>query len=305
MNRVTGRKLRSTGRRGSHLDGVLQGVTMEIWCGNISERRVYSKEESVERLLSPGKPSSEPQIDIRAAAIELGFVSDDREYNQRLRDVAIALVKRQLESMCTPESDLLQMVESLDDLNVAINLLEERLYEWSLFYGMRCRGEELARALSEREGIGVVARSLLELIRARKDMEGLLESRAKELAPNLSSILGPVLAARLISRAGGLERLARLPASTMQVIGAERALFRHLRGKAPSPKHGLIFRHPLIQSSPKRLRGRIARALAAKLAIAARIDLYSGTLDQKLAESLNERVLQIRNKATKGRKEDK
>ncbi|ABK14620.1 rRNA biogenesis protein Nop56/Nop58 [Methanothrix thermoacetophila PT] len=280
-------------------------VIMEIWCGSISERRAYSKEESLERLLSPEKASPEPQIDIRAAAIELGFAADDVDYNRRLRDVAISLVKRQLERMCTPQSDLLQMVESLDDLNVAINLIEERLYEWSLFYGMRCRGEELARALSGREGIGLVARSLLELTRAREDLEELLETRARELAPNLSAILGPVLAARLISRAGGLEKLAMLPASTIQVIGAERSLFRHLRGKAPSPKHGIIFRHPLIQSSPKRLRGRIARALAAKLAIAARIDLYSGTLDPGIAQALNERVSQIRNRATQSRREDK
>ncbi|MCX8207580.1 MAG: ATP-binding protein [Methanothrix sp.] len=278
---------------------------MEIWCGSISERRSYTREESVERLLSPERSSSEPQIDIRAAAIELGFACDDRDYNQRLRDVAIALVKRQLESMCSPQSELLQVIESLDDLNVAINLLEERLYEWSLLYGIRCRGEELARALSERQGIGIVAKSLLELIRAREELEGLLQARTRDIAPNLSSILGPVLAARLISRAGGLERLSRLPASTIQVIGAERALFRHLRGKAPSPKHGLIFRHPLIQSSPKRLRGRIARALAAKLAIAARIDLYSGNLDPALAEALNERVRQIKDRAVKSRREDK
>jgi nucleolar protein 56 len=278
---------------------------MEIWCGSISEKRAYSKEESLERLLSPERASAEPQIDIRSAAIELGFASDDVEYNQRLRDVAISLVKKQLECMCTPQSEILQMVESLDDLNVAINLLEERLYEWSLFYGTRSRGEELARAVAGREGIGTMARSLLELIRAREDLEALLDTRTRELAPNLSSILGPVLAARLISRAGGLERLAMLPASTIQVIGAERALFRHLRGKAPSPKYGLIFRHPLIQSSPKRLRGRIARALAAKLAIAARIDLYSGALDPRLAEVLNERVNQIRNRAMQSRREDK
>ncbi|HOK58558.1 MAG TPA: ATP-binding protein [Methanothrix sp.] len=286
----------------------LQGeedLTMEIWCGNISERRAYNKEESLERLLSHERASSEPQIDIRAAAIELGFASDGIDYNHRLRDVAIALVKRQLECMCTPHSDLLQMVESLDDLNVAINLLEERLYEWSLFYGMRCRGEELARSLSEREGIDLVARPLLELIRAREDLEELLETKARELAPNLSAILGPVLAARLISRAGGLDRLARLPASTIQVIGAERALFRHLRGRAPSPKHGIIFRHPLIQSSPKRLRGRIARTLAAKLAIAARIDFHSGTLDPRIEEALNARVSQIRDRAVQGRREDK
>ncbi len=267
---------------------------MDLWYGNTAERRSYSKEESIERLISPERPPAEPQIDIRGIAKELGLFRDDREYDQRLRDVAIELVKRQLENLRDPESDLLQLVEALDDLNVAINQIEERLYEWSLLYGMRSRGEELATALLDRDGICIMARSFMDLIDARKKMEALLESKASEVAPNLSSILGPILAARLISRAGGLERLARLPASTIQVIGAERALFKHLKGRAPSPKHGIIFRHPLIHSSPKKVRGKVARALASKIAIAARVDFYSGSLIPSLDSTLKERLNQIR-----------
>src|SRR5208283_3772568 len=80
-------------------------------------------------------------------------------------------------------------------------------------------------------------------------------------APNVSALLGPLLAARMLAQAGGLDRLARLPASTIQVLGAEKAFFEHLRGRAPPPKHGLLFLHPSIQGAPRRLRGKLARAL--------------------------------------------
>jgi nucleolar protein 56 len=80
--------------------------------------------------------------------------------------------------------------------------------------------------------------------------------------------------ARIISKAGSLARLATLPASTIQILGAEKALFRALKTGARPPKHGLLFQHPLIHSAPKWQRGKIARAVASKVAIAARIDYY-------------------------------
>jgi nucleolar protein 56 len=85
-----------------------------------------------------------------------------------------------------------------------------------------------------------------------------------------------VLGARLIARAGSLEKLATMPASSIQVMGAGEALFKHLKAGTPSPKHGLIFKHPLISGAPKKARGRIARMLAGKAAIAARVDYFSG-----------------------------
>jgi nucleolar protein 56 len=75
---------------------------------------------------------------------------------------------------------------------------------------------------------------------------------------------------------GSLSRLAFLPASAVQVLGAEKALFKHLRNKnIPSPKHGIIFQHARISSSPKSVRGKIARALANKLSLAAKADAFS------------------------------
>lgn len=97
--------------------------------------------------------------------------------------------------------------------------------------------------------------------------------------------------------AGGLERLARLPASTIQVLGAEKALFRFLKTGRGSPKHGVIFQHPLIHTAPKWQRGKIARALATKISIAARIDYFSKEdRGAQLREALEKRVEEIRRK---------
>jgi nucleolar protein 56 len=85
-----------------------------------------------------------------------------------------------------------------------------------------------------------------------------------------------------------------MPSSAIQVMGAEKSLFKHLKGDAPSPKHGLIYRHPSIIGAPKRLRGRIARALAGKLAIASRLDCYEAGLSTYLKESFDIRLAEIR-----------
>ena len=116
-----------------------------------------------------------------------------------------------------------------------------------------------------------------------------------EVAPNLKELIGPVLGARLISLAGGLERLAKLPASTIQLLGAEKALFRALRTGSKPPKHGIIFQHPEIHRSPRWQRGKIARALAGKIAIAARVDYFTGEyIADELKEDLKKRIKEIK-----------
>ncbi|MHC1627361.1 MAG: C/D box methylation guide ribonucleoprotein complex aNOP56 subunit [Candidatus Nezhaarchaeales archaeon] len=116
-----------------------------------------------------------------------------------------------------------------------------------------------------------------------------------EVAPNLKELIGPVLGARLISLAGGLERLAKLPASTIQLLGAEKALFRALRTGGKPPKHGIIFQHPEIHRSPRWQRGKIARALAGKIAIAARVDYFTGEyIADELKEDLKKRIKEIK-----------
>jgi nucleolar protein 56 len=118
-----------------------------------------------------------------------------------------------------------------------------------------------------------------------------------EVAPNVKAIVGSLLGARLIALTGGLANLARMPASTIQVLGAEKALFRSLKTGTRPPKHGIIFQHTLIHEAKRWQRGKMARAIAGKLAIAARTDAYSSKyLGDGLKASLDRRVTEIQEK---------
>ena len=156
----------------------------------------------------------------------------------------------------------------------------------------------------DEEQVKQVARQGLRLIEMRREQERYIRELMEAEAPNLSAIAGPILGAKLISMAGGLEKLAKLPASTIQVLGAEKALFRFFRTGRGAPKHGVIFQHPYVHGSPRWQRGKIARLLAAKIAIAARIDYFSREdRSAELRKALEERLAEIRRKyAQKPRK---
>src|SRR5437899_5528460 len=135
----------------------------------------------------------------------------------------------------------------------------------------------------------------------RKAIEAYVERSARELAPNVSAIAGPILAARLVSLAGGVEDLARAPSGTVQLLGAERALFRHLRTGSRPPKHGVLFQHPWVHGAPPWQRGAIARAFAAKISLAARADAYTKrTIGPELLKDLERTIEEIqRRRASK------
>jgi len=137
----------------------------------------------------------------------------------------------------------------------------------------------------------------LELAKFREKAETYVDEVMKQAAPNTTTMLGPLLTARLMSIAGGLENLAKMPASTMQVLGAEKALFRSLKTGARPPKHGVIFQYASIHQSPRWQRGKIARALSGKLAIAVRVDAFGGDyMGDKLAKDLEKKISEIQEK---------
>ncbi len=143
--------------------------------------------------------------------------------------------------------------------------------------------------------IKTLAGIIIDLYKLRRTLEDYIEAVMKEVAPNITALVGPKLGARLLSLAGGLEELAKLPASTIQVLGAEKALFRALRTGGKPPKHGVIFQYPAIHRSPRWQRGKIARALAAKLAIAAKVDYFTGRfIGDRLKEELEKRIEEIK-----------
>jgi len=145
--------------------------------------------------------------------------------------------------------------------------------------------------------IQAMCRNTLELYDARQSLEKYADMVMEEVAPNTRTLVGSLLGARLIALVGGLNNLAKLPASTVQVLGAEKALFRSLRTGARPPKHGIIFQHSLIHEAKRWQRGKVARALAGKLAIAARIDAFSGKyVGDKLEAGLEKRIGEIEEK---------
>jgi nucleolar protein 56 len=136
---------------------------------------------------------------------------------------------------------------------------------------------------------------MLDLYKFRENSERYVEDVMKQVAPNMTAVVGASLSARLISIAGSLENLAKMPASTLQVLGAEKALFRSLKTGARPPKHGVIFQHTAIHQSPRWQRGKIARALAGKLSIAARIDSFGGEfLGERLKSDVDKKVEEIK-----------
>ena len=113
---------------------------------------------------------------------------------------------------------------------------------------------------------------ILELTDSRASLSEYLKNRMQALAPNLTAVVGELVGARLISHAGSLVNLAKCPASTVQILGAEKALFKAIKTRHNTPKYGIIYQAQLVSSSQSKFKGKISRALAAKCSLCVRCD---------------------------------
>ncbi|MBO4357299.1 MAG: ribosomal biogenesis protein [Candidatus Methanomethylophilaceae archaeon] len=242
-----------------------------------------------------------------------------------MHDVMMGLGKLRTSEPVPRDKNLVQAIRNLDDQIATINLFNERLHEW---YGMHFPeladyakdskyADLIARygdreAIIEELGIDIqsigsdfndndmravmdLADTLYRLYDDEERTEAYIQEIVEETCPNMCAIVGGPLAARLISLSGGLERLASLPSSTVQLLGAEKAMFRHLKSGKRPPKHGVIYQHPEVHKAPYWQRGNIARALAGKILIAAKVDQYKGEFcGDKLNEGFMARVEDIK-----------
>lgn len=144
--------------------------------------------------------------------------------------------------------------------------------------------------------VAAVARRWVKLYETREQVEGYIEDLMRQAAPNLSAVVSPLVGARLIAIAGGLRRLASLPASSIQILGAQKAIFLHLTRGTKPPKHGVLFQAKEVRTAPKKLRGKIARILASKIAIAARVDAFGGGrfIGDRLRAEVDRRLAELR-----------
>lgn len=242
-----------------------------------------------------------------------------------MHEVMLNLGKLRTSEPIARDKNLVQAIRYLDDLIEVSNLLNERLHEW---YGMHfpeladlAKDEKYALLIAkhgDREGIleelnldiqsmgsdfdpediravQNLGDTLCRIYEDRQDTEEYITELVEQLCPNMCAILGGPLSARLISLSGGLERLASLPSSTLQLLGAEKAMFRHLRSGKNPPKHGVIYQYPDLRKAPYWQRGNIARALAGKVLIAAKVDQYHGEFcGDRLNEEIKARIADIK-----------
>ena len=271
------------------------------WYGNSGS---YSTDvsEASERVRKNTDSSPKHLCDWKELA-DAGLISSRQEYIASVRAVAQAMAEAGIaETLSEKDTDLLQMVRMLDELDEVINLLTERLTEWyqsttpdsSRKYN-RSASKKFIQTVAKSKNISMrqVAREILSLTNLRTQLMKDVSRKADEVIPNMSALVGGLVAARLVSRAGGLTLISRMAASSIQVLGAESALFSHIRSGSPSPKHGLIFQHRRVHNAPRDVRGRLARVLASKLAIAARLDAYRGELDEAFLADANEKIDKI------------
>lgn len=182
------------------------------------------------------------------------------------------------------------------DLNMLENLgIESKRAEMVLVAVERSKGGDILE-----ENLSIIKKLANEVImqtELRRILAHQIEEMMEKIAPNLKDILTATVGARLMAKAGSLQKLSIMPSSTIQIIGAEKALFRSLKTGAPPPKHGILFQHPILHSAPKWQRGKMARAIASKVAIAVRIDLFrNGEKDLYISEQLNKRIAEIQEK---------
>ena len=134
------------------------------------------------------------------------------------------------------------------------------------------------------------AERIVSLVQFREKLAAYMRSKMESVAPNLSALIGETVAARLISHAGSLTNLAKCPASTVQILGAEKALFRALKTRGNTPKYGLIFHSSFIGRAAAKNKGRISRYLANKCAMASRIDSFGDSRSSVFGERMKEQV---------------
>lgn len=143
---------------------------------------------------------------------------------------------------------------------------------------------------TDMENVMMFAKRTAELTAYRKQLGNYLVAKMGTVAPNLAALIGETVGARLISHAGSLANLAKYPASTVQILGAEKALFRALKTKGNTPKYGLIYHSSFIGRAGQKNKGRISRFLANKTSIASRIDNFSQAPTRKFGEALRAQV---------------
>ena len=277
-----------------------------------------NKDEFIQKLKHKHKNLKEPdKKELKKILINFRdsrFFSDFYSKNLQLTKLAV-------KNSVNEDNLIIQSIKSIDELDKAINLLAKRLREWYDLYNpefsrsvenhekfteeiLESQKGELLKKINvkmedsfgadfEQENLAPIrnlTHQIYDLYQLRKNQLGYISKLMDEYCQNIKAICDVMIAAKLLEHAGSLKRLSEMPASTIQILGAEKALFRHMKTGARSPKHGVIVSHSLIAKAPMSMHGKVARSLADKISIAAKVDYFKGQfIGDKLRKDLEEK----------------
>ncbi len=271
--------------------------------------------------------NSEQTIELEQESLRkiLGQLKN-KKYFKDFRKNNILLTKQKIMGSVSGDILITQAIANIDEIDKAANILAKRLREWYSYYLpefsrtiqshekfaeliIKKTKDQLLKEIDVRkeESMGsefskhdlrpimALAERLENLYQLKAEQKDYLESIMKKICPNLLEVAGALIGAKLIEHAGSLKHLTEIPASTIQLLGAEKALFRHMKTGARPPKYGLIFAHPLVAQAKKAEQGKVARGLADKISIAIKVDHFKGEfVGTQLREQLEKKFKKIK-----------
>jgi|FLOH01.1.fsa_nt_gi nucleolar protein 56 len=237
-----------------------------------------------------------------------------------IREQSIRITKDKIRESVNEDDYIIKAINNIEELAKQTNSLTKRMRDWYNLYL-----PEFSKLASDNEGfvnqaiekdrnqlmkemkldlsmgkdletehlepILQLGNTIKEMFQLREKLKKYLDKIVESHCKNMYTITGYLLGAKLIESAGSLKRLAMMPASTIQMLGAEKALFRHLKTGAKPPKHGIILQHPLVSGSKRQDRGKSARMFADKISLAAKTDYFKGEfIGDKLKEELEAKL---------------
>jgi len=265
-------------------------------------------------LLDKGMKKADPREEKKALAL-----ISEKKYFDLLREKLIVLTKENISRSVSYDNLIIQGINNIDEMHKITNVLTKRLREWFGYYLpevvhsiddneafveiiLKNDKDQLHKKYNIIKSMGGefskddfnimmnVAERIKSLYVLREDIVEYLETIMKKHSPNLLAVAGATIGAKLIDQAGSLERLSAMPSSTVQLLGAEKALFRHLKTGSKPPKYGYIINHQFISKSKSK--GKAARMLADKISLAVKIDHFKGEfIGDKIKKELEKKVI--------------
>lgn len=243
----------------------------------------------------------------------------------KLRQLVINFTKKAVAAAVTDDNLIIQASSAINELGKTASLLAKRLMEWYGLYFpeaaenfvnneefvneiLSSSKEQLLQRFHVKEGMGaelgkehvdkilLLAATIRQAYENKKLLTSYVEELMRKRCPNLAIVATAAIGAELITLAGSLRRLAMMPASTIQLLGAEKALFRHLKEKMKDkrqkpPQFGILHLHPFVAAAPRSEQGKIARIIADKISIAARVDYFKGKfMGDQLLEDVKKKL---------------